>query len=76
MEFLVDFMYQFAEENNWEDEHIPEQLRSFFTTWTFLTKVEADTKLCDYVLHNLYQYVNTQLISQEEFEEFMLDYII
>ena len=35
MEFLVDFMYQFAEENNWEDEHTPEQLRSFFTTWTF-----------------------------------------
>ena len=53
MEFLVDFMYQFAEENNWEDEHTPEQLRSFFTTWTFLAKVEADTKLCDYVLHNL-----------------------
>lgn len=29
MEFLVDFMYQFAEENSWEDEYIPEQLRSF-----------------------------------------------
>lgn len=76
MEFLVDFMYQFAEENSWEDGYIPEQLRSFFTTWTFLAKVEADTKLCDYVLHNLYQYVNTQLISQEEFEEFMLKFIV
>lgn len=32
MEFLVDFMYQFAEENSWEDGYIPEQLRSFFTT--------------------------------------------
>ena len=76
MEFLVDFMYQFAEENSWEDGYIPEQLRSFFTTWAFLAKIEADTKLCDYVLHNLYQYVNTQLISQEEFEEFMLEYIV
>ncbi|MDY4877195.1 hypothetical protein [Monoglobus pectinilyticus] len=76
MEFLVDFMYQFAEENSWEDGYIPEQLRSFFTTWAFLAKVEADTKLCDYVLHNLYQYVNTQLISQEEFEEFMLKFIV
>lgn len=76
MEFLVDFMYQFAEENSWEDGYIPEQLRSFFTTWAFLAKVEADTKLCDYVLHNLYQYVNTQLILQEEFEEFMLEYIV
>jgi len=76
MEFLVDFMYQFAEENSWEDEYIPEQLRSFFTTWAFLAKIEADTKLCDYVLHNLYQYVNTQLISQEEFEEFMLKFIV
>jgi len=72
----VDFMYQFAEENSWEDEYIPEQLRSFFTTWAFLAKIEADTKLCDYVLHNLYQYVNTQLISQEEFEEFMLKFIV
>lgn len=76
MEFLVDFMYQFAEENSWEDGYIPEQLRSFFTTWAFLAKVEADTKLCDYVLHNLYQYVNTQFISQEEFEEFMLKFIV
>lgn len=76
MEFLVDFMYQFAEENSWEDEHTPEQLRSFFTTWAFLAKIEADTKLCDYVLHVLYRIIDAKNVTYDEFVNYMLKFIV
>ena len=76
-EQMLDYMIAFSVENNWEYENVPDQLRSFFTTWCFLFDVDADTKECDDALHTLYRRAELEeIIEYDDFEVFMIKFIV
>ena len=70
-------MITFCVENSWEYENVPEQLRSFFTTWCFLFHIDADTKECDDALNTLYFRAELEeLITYDDFETFMIKFVV
>lgn len=74
---MLDYIIAFSIENNWEYENVPDQLRSFFTTWCFMFHVDADTKECDDALHTLYWRAELEeIIEYDDFEVFMIKFII
>lgn len=48
------YLRQFMISNNWLDENIPEQARSIFTTICLMENIDADTKVCNKMLADLY----------------------
>lgn len=80
---VYDYMMRFASDKDnagWSEEK--ERIRSFFTTWCFMEGICADTVACDAALNELYQTVteaesmDTDLIPRNEFENFMLKFIV
>ena len=74
---MEKFIQDFAADNEWTNEHVPDQIRSFFTTWCFVYHVDTDTSECDRLLGSVY--ANCKLsshIGYDDFENFMISYII
>lgn len=76
-QYLLNYIIDFMVENNWGDDHVPEQIRAIFTTWCFLHKINADTKECDEALQILYRCSTLgESICCEEFETFMIELMV
>ena len=76
-ENLLNYIIEFAKDNNWDYENVPEQIRSFFTTWCFLYKIDADTRKCDKSLNRIYWEADLEeLIPFEEFVNYMVKLIV
>lgn len=74
---LLSYIIDFGIENNWNYEHVPEQLRAFFTTWCFVYRIDADAKDCAEALNAIYwQTALEELIDYAEFERFMLELVV
>lgn len=74
---LLNYITDFGVENNLIDEHVPEQIRAFFTTWCFINRIDADTKECDEALQKIYWRASLEeSIKYEEFKNFMLEFIV
>ncbi|OUO76548.1 hypothetical protein B5F53_16985 [Blautia sp. An249] len=74
---FVEFIINFAIENGWNDKREQELIRSFFTTWCFIFKVDADTGKCDATLLDIYNHGKLEnLISYDDFENFMVEHIV
>lgn len=72
--YLKTYMIQ----NSWEDEYTRNGARSIFTTICLCCNIDADTAICNQMLTELYQTADVQSldVSREEFENFMLEYIV
>ena len=76
-EKLLDYIIRFAIDNNRDYENVPEQIRSLFTTWCFLYKIDADTRKCDEALNRIYwEAAMEELISFEDFVAYMVKLIV
>lgn len=75
-EKLVTYLQEFIAENNWDEDHVPEQARAIFTTLCFAGGVDPDTKEADYILQMLYQSVTEKIIPYEAFQNFMLELVV
>lgn len=74
---LETFILEFVEDNKWTDEYVPEQVRSFFTTWCFIYHIDADTLACDKLLGSVYARGSlSSCIKYDDFENFMVSFII
>ena len=75
---ILEYLKVFMRESNWLDEKVPEQARAIFTTWCFMKNIQADTAECDdalLMLHNENDIEDLD-ISYDEFENFMIEFII
>ena len=76
-ENFLNYIIEFAKDNNWDYENVPEQIRSFFTTWCFLYKIDADTRKCDKSLNRIHWEADLEeLIPFEEFVNYMVKLIV
>lgn len=73
---IEEFIANFATLYKWSENNVPEQLRAFFTTWAFLFRIEADTSVCDNFLLEIYSHIKGEKPSYNDFEWYMLDYIV
>lgn len=74
---MLNYIIAFAADNNWKDDKVPEQIRSFFTAWAFMFHVDADTQDCDDALNVIYFRAELEAVLEyEEFEDFMLEFIV
>lgn len=74
---LLDYLFDFMIQENWENKNVKEQARAIFTTICCVGDIEADTRECDEILSMLYwRSVLEELIEYEEFENFMLELIV
>ena len=74
---LLDYLFDFMIQENWENKNVKEQARAIFTTICCIGDIEADTKECDEILAVLYwRSALEELIEYEEFENFMLELIV
>lgn len=76
-EKLLGYLEDFMIDNNWDDEHVPEQARAFFTTICFVGHLDADTMCVDRMLNDLYfRAALEEIIEYEAFESFMMELIV
>lgn len=75
---LVMYLKNLMTQSNWDDEHTKDWARSIFTTICLCGNIDADTDRCDGMLRELYAAANIEDvdISYDEFENFMLAYIV
>ena len=74
---FVVFIINFVIENGWNDKREQELIRSFFTTWCCIFKVDADTGKCHATLLDIYNHGKLEnLISYDDFENFMVEHIV
>lgn len=74
---LYEYLEEFMIENNWENKHVPEQARAFFTTLCFTRGIDADTALADSTLSTLYfRAAMEEIMEYEDFENFMVEFIV
>lgn len=74
---LLDYLFDFMIQENWENKNVKEQARAIFTTICCVGDIEADTRECDEILSMLYwRSALEELIEYEEFENFMLELIV
>ena len=74
---LLDYLFDFMIQENWENKNVKEQARAIFTTICCIGDIEADTRECDEILSMLYwRSALEELIEYEEFENFMLELIV
>lgn len=74
----VKFLKQFLIQADWDDVNVPEQARAVFTTICLAGDMNADTIKCDDLLMRLYPMLptNSAELTYEEFENFMLEWIV
>lgn len=75
-EKLIAYLQEFAAENRWDDDKVPEQFRAIFTTLCFVGGVAADTKEADYILQLIFQSVTEDSITYDLFQDFMLEFVV
>lgn len=75
---ILEYLKQFLIQSYWHDENVKEQARALFTAYCLMENVDADTGKCDLTLLDLYETadISSLDISLEEFENYMLEYII
>lgn len=75
---LYSYLKTYVIQNSWEDEYTRNGARSIFTTICLCCNIDADTAICDQLLAELYQMADIQStdVSREEFDNFMLEYIV
>lgn len=75
---LYRYLKTYMIQNSWEDAYTRHGARSIFTTICLCCNIDADTAICDQLLSELYQTTDIQSadVSREEFENFMLEYIV
>lgn len=73
---IEEFIISFASSYEWSENNTSEQLRAFFTTWAFLFHIDADTSVCDSFLLEIYSHIKGEKPSYNDFEWYMLDYIV
>ena len=74
---LLDYLFDFMIQENWENKNVKEQARAIFTTICCVGDIESDAKECDEILAALYwRSALEELIEYEEFENFMLELIV
>jgi len=75
---LYDYLFEFLEESDWEDENIPEQIRAIFTTICLVERIDADTMYCDNLILRIFQKLDEkgESLNYDDFENFMLQYIV
>lgn len=74
---LLNYMIDFAVENNWDYDNVPEQIRSFFTTWCFVFRIDASSKECEESLSTLFWRADLyEQFEYDEFTKFMLKLIV
>lgn len=73
---LIDFFKLYMEQSLWEDENVPEQARALFTTILLTSGIDADTGLCDRLLHISYLWMGEKTVPFEDYENFMLEFVV
>lgn len=73
---LVDYFKNFLSQSNWDDENIPAQARSLFTSICLIARIDADTALCDRLLKMSYLWLPDRKPPYEDYENFMLEFIV
>lgn len=74
---FLDYICQYAVDYEWDEPNVKEQIRSLFTTWCLVCKIDADTMKCDRALNRIYfEGALEELLDYDEFEQFMLEYLI
>ena len=75
---LFEYLKMLMVQSNWEDEHTSDWARSIFTTLCLCDNLDADTSVCDKMLHELYDVADMEDVdvNYDEFENFMLAYIV
>lgn len=73
---MEEFITNFTSSYDWLENNTSEQLRAFFTTWAFLFRIDADTSACDNFLLEIYSHIKGEKPSYDDFEWYMLDYIV
>lgn len=75
---LYSYLETYLIQNNWEDEYTKTGARSIFTTICLVCNIDADTAACDQMLRELYVKSDAQSadVSYDDFENFMIEYII
>lgn len=74
---MLEFLKHFMKTENWLNANTPEQARALFTSICLIGNYEADTKIPDGILHELYiEAAMEDLVSYYEFESFMYGLIV
>lgn len=80
---MLEFIRDLAIGSEWQDEHVPDKIRSLFTSWCFLYRIDADAPECDKALHELYFATGLKNkdsenggISYEDFFSYMVELVI
>ncbi len=75
-EFL-NYIIDYAIHTGWEDFRGKDQIRSLFTSWCLIYHIDADTKECDDALNVIYwRAAMEELIEYEDYERFMIEFIV
>lgn len=74
---MLAYIITYAENLEWEERNVKEQIRSLFVSWCILNHIEVDTKLCDDALIQIYCKLSLHnIIEYDAFVEFMVEFIV
>lgn len=75
-EFL-NYIIDYAIHTGWEDCNGKDQIRSLFTSWCLIFRIDADTRECVEALHVIYWCARmVELVEYEDYERFMVEFIV
>ena len=80
MDIILQYLKEFLsdDDTSWDDEHVPEQARSLFTSWCLLNNILPDTYQCDRELTALYEsgYIHEYNVTFDDFRKYMIEYLV
>lgn len=73
----LNYIIVYAIFTGWEDFNGKNQIRALFTSWCLIFHIDVDTKECDDALYIIYwRSEMEELVEYEEYERFMVEFII
>lgn len=74
---FLNYISDYAVCTGWEGYHGKDQIRALFTSWCLIFHIDADTKECDDALNVIYwRAAMEELIEYENYEQFMIEFIV
>lgn len=76
-EKFLNYICDFMKSGGWEDCNIKDQTRALFTSYCLIFGIDADTHICDISLKSIYDTGRLEeFVNYEEYERFMIQYIV
>lgn len=74
---FLNYIINYAIHTGWEDFHGKNQIRSLFTSWCLIFRIDADMKERDDALVEIYnRTAMEELVEYTDYKRFMVEFIV